>query len=114
MAFGRNGEGNGLQAKGGRTDGSRTKGAQQGGARPLVYEDREDLPDGLVLYAYDGRLTVADRAGRETAALSYRRDRWVWRAQGAAGAFDGIAPNPADAWRVILDVLWSGQPSGGV
>jgi hypothetical protein len=96
-----NGNGNGLHA---------AESGRRSGAQPFVYEDRDDLPKGLVLYAYDGRLSVADRAGREHASLAFRSDRWVWRASGDA-VFDGIAPNPADAWRVILEVLWSGQPT---
>lgn len=77
-----------------------------GGRAPLVYDDRPDLPKGYVLVAFDGHLSVRDGGGVECATLSFRRERWVWRAAGTDGfVMRGIAPTPADAWRMILEIV---------
>jgi hypothetical protein len=67
----------------------------------MIFADRDDLPDGMVLEASEGKLRVRDADGESRGKCERRGSRWVWSVPGASG----IAPDVVIAWRAVIEAL---------
>jgi hypothetical protein len=69
--------------------------------RSMIFADRDDLPDGMVLEAFEGKLRVRDALGQSRGKCERRGSRWLWSVPDATG----IAPDVGMAWRALIEAL---------
>ena len=68
---------------------------------PLIFADRDDLPAGMVMEAFEGQLRVLDGEGHPRGTCAQRGGRWTW----TVGSLSGIAPNVEIAWLSVTERL---------
>lgn len=68
---------------------------------PLIFADRDDLPAGMVMEAFEGRLRVLDGDGQPRGTCARYGGRWIWR----VGSLSGIAPDVEIAWLAVTGRL---------
>ncbi|MGY3581812.1 hypothetical protein ACVIGB_000117 [Bradyrhizobium sp. USDA 4341] len=69
--------------------------------RPMIFADRDDLPNGMVLESLEGNLQIWNDRGQSCGRCERRGSRWLWSASGTTG----IAPDIGIAWLAVTQAL---------